>query len=529
MHTLVLSATVGFGIVLAITPILIRLCERKGWGRRSPSLHHTHKTPVPRIGGLVLATVFVAVEIGIAIYDPAERVRTPQRTAAFFCCLAMFALGFLDDLKPLGAKRKLLGQVCVAFVAWTLGIGIEYFKVPFTDTVLELGWWGASLTVFWLVGMTNLINLVDGVDGLAAGISLMVMALTAYVGAHGGHFELVAAGMAGALLGFLRYNFPPARIYLGDGGAYFLGFQIGLFSLIDSQKGTVFAVLIAPLFVLVLPIIDTTLAILRRGVHGLSIFRPDRQHIHHRLLRVGLSRRQVVLFSYSLTLLFLFLGLVTVWTRGQFVAVLLGVAVLVLLFCAGQFSFSREWFAVGRVMGNSLEMRQEIQYALLLARWLVLEGNRRRTDLELWEDLVFVVRKLGFSEVKLTDSDGQWRWRAEGALATAWSASYRLQGGRVGTLALSSPSGVPGKAAIENGSGENPSRGIDNERLFEILGELVAEAWGKTANSWQKQEGERTALKFETIPGAKENRTDKPEDFPEMFLTGDDEYRATGQ
>src|SRR5204862_6919984 len=150
--------------------------------------------------------------------------------------------------------------------------------------------------------MTNLISLVDGVDGLAGGICLMLMALLSYVGHVNGSFVLLTAGMAGALLGFLRFNFPPARIYMGDGGAYFLGFQIGVFSIASSQKGAIFGALAAPLFVLALPILDVALAILRRGFRGLPIFRPDRSHIHHRLIGMGLSRRKVVVSIYALTL-----------------------------------------------------------------------------------------------------------------------------------------------------------------------------------------------------------------------------------
>jgi UDP-GlcNAc:undecaprenyl-phosphate GlcNAc-1-phosphate transferase len=135
MYAIALSVVLGFGLALVITPILIWLCDHNGWGRRVPALHHTHKQPVPRIGGLVLAAVFVAVEAGIAIFDPAEWGEIPHRTGALICCLSMFALGFLDDLKPLGAKRKLLAQICIAFLAWALGMGIERFKVPFTDTM----------------------------------------------------------------------------------------------------------------------------------------------------------------------------------------------------------------------------------------------------------------------------------------------------------------------------------------------------------------------------------------------------------
>ena len=170
----------------------------------------------------------------------------------------------------------------------------------------------------------------------------MLMVLLAYVGHQSGTIELLVAGMVGALLGFLRFNFPPARIYLGDGGAYFLGFQIGLFAILSSHKGTVFAALTAPLFVLALPILDTALAILRRGLRGLPIFRPDRKHLHHQMLGMGLSRRKVVLYFYAITLIFLVMGFAAFWSRGQLIPVLMGLATLILLACAGGLHFSRD-------------------------------------------------------------------------------------------------------------------------------------------------------------------------------------------
>src|SRR5262249_24051207 len=181
---------------------------------------------------------------------------TREQLVVLGTSLAMFGLGLRDDLKPLGAKRKLLGQVLIAVVVCCFGIGITNFKIPFSGEIVSLGSWGVLLTILWLVGMTNLINLIDGVDGLAGGISLMLMALLAYVGHQNGVFDLLARGMAGALLPSLGSNFPPARIYLGDSGAYFLGFQIGLLALVSSHKGTVVAALVTPLFVLALPIVD---------------------------------------------------------------------------------------------------------------------------------------------------------------------------------------------------------------------------------------------------------------------------------
>src|SRR5450759_776789 len=211
--------------------------------------------------------------------------------------------------------------------------------------------------------MTNLINLIDGIDGLAGGICLMLMLLLTYVGNGTASVLFIAAGMVGALLGFLWFNFPPARIYMGDSGAYFLGFLIGSITIFSSQKGTIFAALIAPLFVLALPILDMALAILRRGSRGLPLFRADRGHIHHRLLETGLSRRKIVLGLYGFTAFFLLLGFMAFWGRGQHLTLLLGISVLVVLLAAGKFTFSREWFAIGRLLGNSLEARSEIQYA----------------------------------------------------------------------------------------------------------------------------------------------------------------------
>src|SRR5437867_2793106 len=174
----------------------------------------------------------------------------------------------------------------IATATYSWGVQIELFKNPFTGTEYALGFGGYLATVVWLVAMTNLINLIDGIDGLAGGIGFMLMCLLAYVGwGVDLRFSTVAAGgMAGALLGFLYYNFPPAKIYMGDGGAYFLGFLIGVLAIVNSNKGTVVAALIAPLFALALPIADVLLAIFRRWLSGLPIFRPDRKHIHHQLI-----------------------------------------------------------------------------------------------------------------------------------------------------------------------------------------------------------------------------------------------------
>jgi UDP-GlcNAc:undecaprenyl-phosphate GlcNAc-1-phosphate transferase len=458
------------------------------------------------LGGIALAGAMVAVVLVFSLLPGQNFLLKNERWLVIPSSLAMFGLGLWDDLQVLGARRKLLGQIVIASAAYLGGIGIFHFRVPFVDQTIDLGLWSWPITVFWLVAMTNLVNLIDGVDGLAGGICLMLMVLLMYVSMQAGLLPIITAGMVGALLGFLRFNFPPARIYMGDGGAYFLGFLIGCLTIVTSQKGTIFAALIAPLFVLALPIIDTTLAILRRGLRGLPLFRPDRKHIHHRLLAAGHSRRNVVLGLYCFTAFFLLLGFAAFSWHGQYLPLLLGVGVLTILVAAGKFDFSREWFSVGRVLGNSLETRAEIQYGMSLSRWLALEGARAPTLNLLAEDVVFIARKLGFSSVRIRLGDEEKLWRltdldaekcrqlrairirleAEDKLRQLTDLQakkcrcfrHELPGHQSCFLEFCAdcPCSTPANGASKN-----------NEGTFHILADLVAEGWIKAVSDWKKR------------------------------------------
>lgn len=494
-------AVLGFGLAFFVIPLIIKAASRLGVSR-GPDAHHTNQTPICRLGGLALVAAFVGTELFIAALFPEHRTLIHGRTTIVLGSLAMFALGFVDDLRPLGAKKKLAGQVLIALAMHGAGLGIQHLKIPFGGGALDLEGWGVIFTVLWLVGMTNLINLIDGVDGLAGGICLMLMVLLMYVGHASGGFELLTAGMAGGLLAFLYYNFPPARIYLGDGGAYFLGFQIGMFSLVSSQKGTVFAALAAPLFVLALPILDTSLAILRRGLRGLPVFRPDQRHLHHHLLGMGLSRTRVVLSFYAVTLIFLAMGFAAVWSRGQLVPILLGAAALLLVLCAGKLRFSRSWFAIGRTVGDSLGMRREVQCALSLNRWLACESERCASIDELWRCFLFAAQRLGFVSVKLTLADDSRTWEQTGVSSPLRSARYEMQAGLCGVLELKATlcEGTGGQTADSAGLRARPDcRGIADSRLFDLLGELLVEGWLKAVNTWN-QDADGTVLRFDRKP-----------------------------
>ncbi|HEX5399861.1 MAG TPA: MraY family glycosyltransferase [Verrucomicrobiae bacterium] len=471
---LIVGCLTGAGCSLVVTALILRLEKRLRLPRHRGESHHAAGRQKSRLGGVALAVAFVSVVFLFYLLNLGSLQATSPHLAIIATSLAMFGLGLWDDLFVLGARRKLVGQLAIATAAYYLGIEINKFQIPFTGHIIELGYWSWLITVLWLVALTNLINLIDGVDGLAGGICLMLMILLVYVGGGTGDLSFMAAGMAGALLGFLWFNFPPARIYMGDGGAYFLGFLIGCKTIAGSQKGTIFAALAAPLFVLALPILDTGLAILRRGLRGLPLFRADRRHIHHHLLDSGLSRRNVVLATYSFTAIFLGLGMAAFWWHGQHLAVLLGAGVLVTLLAAGQMNFSREWFAVGRVLGNSLNMRSKIQYALAQTRWLVMEGDRCGNLPALCEDTVFIARKLGFNTVRIRLEDDERTWQ----IGPVDEVNRQL---------FQHPLPNHPYCFIEMGVIGPVAEGSYASTEFSILSELLAEGWAKAVAAWEKQ------------------------------------------
>ena len=238
------------------------------------------------------------------------------------------AVGLIDDYKNLPAKVKLLGQVLAACVLVAFDVRIDFITDPFGDFIF-LEYFAAPATVFWIVGLTNTVNLIDGLDGLAAGVS-SIAAVTIFLVALQQDFLLVAvltAALAGAAIGFLYYNFNPARIFMGDTGSMFLGFMLAGISVIGAVKSAATIALIVPILALGLPILDTAFAIVRRYRGGVPIFKPDKGHLHHRLLDLGFTQRQAVLLMYVISAL-LGLSAVVLNEVSSGIAVLIVVCVL---------------------------------------------------------------------------------------------------------------------------------------------------------------------------------------------------------
>lgn len=464
-------AMVGGLVCWGLIHLIIRYCSRNRGAVRDGDFHHGPVgETVPRFGGVALAGAFIAVVLVHGWSHEWQCASQNSVVAIIVTSLAMFAVGFWDDIKPLGARKKLLLQIIVALGAFALGLQVNSLKNPFTGAVFQLESLSPVLTVIWLVAMTNLINLVDGIDGLAGGVSLMLMVLLAFVGSGGMAMHLIiATGMAGALVAFLRFNFPPARIYLGDGGAYFLGFLIGAMTIANSHKGTILAALIAPVIALGLPIIDTSLAIIRRGMMGLPLFRADRKHIHHRLMQRGLSRTKTVLLLYAISVAFLLVAFAMFWSEQRFTPMVFGLVFLLFLIALQGRAIGLDFLTIGRTIGNSREMRRHTRYVMALGCWLEMEADRCKTLDCLWEDFTFMSRKVGFTRAKVVLSEGHRVWQSDGHAALPPRAEhvfeFNVRGRMMVILQCNDPK--------------------FDDLLTSHLSELTAEAWLKAVKRFK--------------------------------------------
>ncbi|MDI9463497.1 MAG: MraY family glycosyltransferase [Bacillota bacterium] len=291
---------VAFFITLFITPLVIRLAYRIG-ALDMPSQRKVHRKVMPRFGGPAVYCGFLAIAAYLLHleYDP-------QVAGLLIGGTFILLLGAIDDIYSLPPLAKLLGQVAAAVLVVLFGVRVNFITNPF-DGYFELGMMSIPVTIFWIVAVTNSINLIDGLDGLAAGISTIALLTISFIGLRtqsSMQVVLLSLGLAGAILGFLRYNFYPAKIFLGDSGSMFLGFTIAVLSTMGLLKMVTVYTFVIPVIILGVPIFDTSFAILRRYSRGKPIFAADKRHIHHRLLNRGLTHRQAVLALYCLAIAF---------------------------------------------------------------------------------------------------------------------------------------------------------------------------------------------------------------------------------
>jgi UDP-GlcNAc:undecaprenyl-phosphate/decaprenyl-phosphate GlcNAc-1-phosphate transferase len=308
--------------VLAVlgTPIVTRIARAMGL-LDYPATRRIHSVPVPRVGGMALLVAVLGPAVAVIVMNPAFGEALPGvgwRVAALLTgAVSMLAVGMVDDVRGLHARTKLVAEILAAAAVAAMGIRIEHVAVG-GGVVLEFGWLAWPITIFWIVGVTNAINLIDGLDGLAAGIAAIACAAVAVFAICTGQpvMAIVVLALLGSLLGFLVFNFNPARVFLGDSGTLFIGFVIGAASAQCAAATSDIVGLALPGLVLGVPILDTLLAMVRRVLERRSLFAPDTSHIHHRLLDQGIRHRHVVLILYAVTLAAAILSLPLLFVRG---------------------------------------------------------------------------------------------------------------------------------------------------------------------------------------------------------------------
>lgn len=298
-------------VVLILTPI-VRKAGLASGRVDLPGDRKVHSQPMVRLGGV---SIFVGVLIalltvwGTGGFIGADGLPLgPDSEYAVWGVtiggLAFFLIGLIDDLFGLSAIGRLIVQAIVASVAWKVGVAIHFMTLPMLGLTILPDWISLIVTIFWLVGMANAINWIDGLDGLAAGVSgiaaILMLVVSLYMGQPAA--ALIAAALAGGAIAFLKYNFNPAQIFMGDGGAYFIGFTLAGVGVIGLVKSVTTVAVLLPSLILAVPILDMSTVILLRLRRGLSPFVADKRHLHHRLLNAGFSHRFTVLFIYALAL-----------------------------------------------------------------------------------------------------------------------------------------------------------------------------------------------------------------------------------
>jgi len=329
---LVLNFCVSFLLTVLLIPFFKSLGEKYKI-LDYPDKRKIHKEPVPRTGGIAIVFSFIIIMC-------INLVLKTDIAAIFLNMLPAFILliiiGLYDDIKNAKAKIKLLFQIITAALLYIKGINIYRITNPFGGEIHFAGGISFLLTLLWVVGLINAINFLDGMDGLASGVVLISNIFLFIISLSSKNYLITSFSiiMIGLTAGFLIYNFPPAKIFMGDTGSMFLGFLMAIIGMIGNRKSVVGITLLVPILLMLFPIIDTALAIFRRIKKKKSIFKPDKMHLHHRLLALGIGYKRVLYIIYLINLYLGFVALLSLVLRKEYIFILffiLGIGILISL------------------------------------------------------------------------------------------------------------------------------------------------------------------------------------------------------
>ncbi len=397
-------------LAIAVTPAVIWLALRIGALDRG-NARAIHKRPVPRIGGvavffaamcMIVSVLFLDNQVGEAFHQVPLQLSTLLGVTAI-----IFAMGLVDDLRGLPARTKLLTEVVAAGILCHVGLRITAVEIT-SGFVVRFGWLAYPLTMLWIVGVTNAVNLTDGLDGLAAGVSAVACAVIAAFALHSQNLIMAVFMLAllGGLCGFLFYNFNPAKIFMGDCGSLFVGFTIAASSVMCMTKSSALVGLALPILALGIPIFDTLFSMLRRFLERRSLFAPDRSHFHHRLIDLGLTQRHAVMLIYAATVAATGLGLFMLIRHdaGGVVVLVCLLLLLVLLFRAvGAVDFGQTVRRLPQTCASKRRQKRERR------TFEDLQLSFRRIDdpCQWWPTVCDAARRLDFAWVSVTTRDAE--------------------------------------------------------------------------------------------------------------------------
>ncbi len=405
MTTIIFIFILSLVFSLILTPLVKSIALRFNLVDQ-PSERKVHAQPIPRIGGVGIYLAFFLPFVSVLFYSTQVlELLSPdaQITHLIIGASIAFGLGLTDDLRGLGPKPKFAVQILAALIAYMGGIRITVIYLPLIQD-WYLGLFSMPVTLLWFVLVINAINLIDGLDGLAAGVTLFASLILLILCVTSGKL-MVAMGLAalgGATLGFLRYNFNPASIFMGDSGSYFLGYTLAALSIMGSIKSQATVAMLIPVIALGVPLIDTVWATLRRFILGQRLFHPDSGHFHHRLLKHGFTHRKAVLCLYAVTVTLGIVSLLLVNVRDDraaLILLLIGIAAFVGIRKLGYL----EYLAMDKVYGWFRDVTDEAGFTHERRSFLnfQVEISQSSDMKELWSNVCKALDKLGFDMAEM--------------------------------------------------------------------------------------------------------------------------------
>ncbi len=321
----IIMAGLALVLSLVLVPFVAKLAVKLG-AVDKPNARKVHTKLMPRMGGLAIYISFFVVLF-------LSHDMTQQHIGLFAGGTVLVLVGIIDDIKDIPAKVKLVGQIVAACIVVASGVRVEFMTNFILGGMFPLYYFSVPFTVIWIVAIINAVNLIDGLDGLAAGTSIIAATTMAISGYATGQGEMASMALIliGASLGFLKHNFHPAKIFMGDTGSMFLGYNLAVLAVMGFTKSFTLLSLVTPILVLAIPILDTLFAIIRRKMNNKPIFKPDKNHLHHCLLNYGFSHRDTVLVIYAVSAVLALCGLIMTYLNpAQGMCLLIVISVLII-------------------------------------------------------------------------------------------------------------------------------------------------------------------------------------------------------